>query len=88
MQKQEFGGKTAAAAIGSGIVGAVAALGGVAIGWGAYSTLGVDHQLPLEPAIVAEQRWFRSTTAGEISYYVAREAAGRPLVLIHSRVAS
>lgn len=84
MQKQERGLQNVAAAIGGGLAGIVAVVGGAAVGWGAYSTLGLDHQLPLEPAIAAEQRRFRSTPAGEISYYVAREAAGRPLVLVHS----
>lgn len=84
MQKQTSGGRQVAAAIGVGAAGVVAALGGAAAGWCLYSTMGVDHQLPLKPAIAAEQRRFHSNTAGEISYYVAREAAGRPLVFVHS----
>lgn len=35
-------------------------------------------------AIAAERREFSSAAAGRISYYVAREGAGRPLILVHS----
>ena len=84
MQKQERNLQQAATVVGGGLAGIVAVLGGAAVGWGAYSALALDHQLPLEPAIVAEQRRFQSATAGEVSYYVAREAVGRPLVLVHS----
>ena len=77
-------GDTSARALFGGALGTLAALGGVAVGWGAYSALAIDHRAPLDPAIPAERRQFRSDEAGRISYYVAREAAGRPLVLIHS----
>ncbi len=84
MQKQERGLRNVAAVIGGGLASMVAVVGGAAVGWGAYSSLSLDHHLPLESAITAEKRRFQSNTAGEISYYVVREAAGRPLVLVHS----
>ena len=62
---------------------ATAALAAVG-GWIAYSALLVDHRRPLPEALAAPRRRFASPTAGMLSYYAAREAAGRPLVLIHS----
>jgi pimeloyl-ACP methyl ester carboxylesterase len=70
--------------LGGGLAGVVATLGGLAAAWGAYSTLGINHRVPLDPAIAAERREFSSAEAGRLSYYVAREAAGRPLILVHS----
>ncbi len=67
-----------------GALGALATVGGVAGGWGAYSALGVDHAVALPPAIDAERREFRSREAGVVGYYAAREVGGRPLVLVHS----
>lgn len=67
-----------------GVTGVVASLGGLLGGWGTYSALGIDHAVSLPPAIDAERREFRSATAGRVSYYVANEGAGRPLVLVHS----
>ncbi|HEY8600286.1 MAG TPA: alpha/beta fold hydrolase [Thermomicrobiales bacterium] len=84
MQQQERDLQKVVTLVGGSLAGLVAVLGGAAVGWGAYSALALDHQLPLEPAIAAEQRRFRSETAGEIHYYLAREASGRPLVLVHS----
>jgi len=59
------------------LVGAVA--GGIA-----YSRWGVNHDVLLPPAVEAERCIFNSPRAGRLSYYVAKEGAGRPLVLIHS----
>lgn len=74
----------AARAVAGGLAGTLATLGGLTSGWLAYSALAIDHQVFLPPAIEAERRTFHSPVAGEISYYAAREVAGRPLVLIHS----
>ena len=53
--------------------------------WIAYSTLVIDHQVPLPPAIEAERNSVTGTaTTGRLSYYVDRTANGRPLLLIHS----
>lgn len=52
-----------------------------AAGWIGYSALAVPHDLPLPPAIDAEQRTLYGR-AGQLNYYVA--GTGRPLVLIHS----
>lgn len=53
-------------------------------GWLAYSRFGVNHQVPLPAAIEAKQMNFTATRAGRLNYYVANQAQGRPLVLIHS----
>lgn len=84
MTKQDSRARSILNGVGGGIAGVTATLGGLAAGWGAYSALGVDHHVPLDPAIPAERREFRSPEAGRIGYYVAREGAGRPLVLVHS----
>ncbi len=54
------------------------------LAWLGYSALGIDHNLPLPPAIDAEQRDFTSPIAGRLSYYVEPRGSGRPLVLVHS----
>ena len=54
-----------------------------AAGWIAYSRLGIDHEVPLPPALAADHEHF-SSVAGKLGYYQDRSAAGRPLVLIHS----
>lgn len=64
-----------------GFFAAVIALIG---GWIGYSSLLINHRMPLAPAIDAERTTFDSPTAGLLSYYVDRQADGRPLVLIHS----
>lgn len=57
----------------------------VAVGGGLlYSRWGLGRAAPLPSAVDAPRSVFQSEQAGEISYYVDREAAGRPLVLIHS----
>ncbi len=53
-------------------------------GWLSLSRVAIDRRLPLPPAIDAERRTFTGLGAGQLSYYVARVAAGRPLVLVHS----
>ena len=52
--------------------------------WIAYSRFGIDHQVPLPDAILAERKPFLSQVAGWLNTYVDREAGGRPLVLVHS----
>ena len=41
-------------------------------GWLAYSTLVIDHHLPLPPAIEADQQTLASTLAGALNVYVDR----------------
>lgn len=53
---------------GVAVGGAAAALAG-ALGWGAYSTFGVNHHVPLPPAIDAERRTMDGGAAGRLSYY-------------------
>lgn len=67
-------------AAGQLIVGTLAAAGA----WVAYSRFGIDHQLPLPPAIPAEQERFVGKESRFLNVYVDRSGSGRPLVLIHS----
>ncbi|MGE5138605.1 MAG: alpha/beta fold hydrolase [Rudaea sp.] len=53
-------------------------------GWIAYSNLGIDHAVPLQKAIDADQETFAGRTGGGLAYYADTRAGGRPLVLIHS----
>lgn len=69
-------GLTAATTIGA----AAGAIGG----WLGLSRVLVDHAVALPKAIEAERRQFVGLGAGPLSYYVTREAEGRPLVLLHS----
>lgn len=52
--------------------------------WIMYSNLAIDHDVPMPDAIDAGRKTFSSTRSGQVSYYADRQAAGRPLVLIHS----
>ncbi len=45
---------------------------------------GINHNLPLPPAMDAEKKYFSTTGAGNIAYYVDRAQTGHPLVLVHS----
>ncbi|MGE5139288.1 MAG: alpha/beta fold hydrolase, partial [Rudaea sp.] len=56
----------------------------LACGWICYSTLGINHAVPLPKAIDAEQRFFAGRNGGGLAYYADTRAQGRPLVLIHS----
>lgn len=56
-------------------------------GWIGYSALRINHRHPLPQAIDAQRRTF-SGAVGELSVYLDRSVAGRPLVLIHSVNAS
>jgi pimeloyl-ACP methyl ester carboxylesterase len=69
---------------GRGLVGWVTLPAAVAAGWLAYSRLGIPHQAPLPDAVAAERVPYQSRRAGWLSYYADRNAAGRPLVLVHS----
>ncbi|NJO85208.1 MAG: hypothetical protein HC828_22325 [Blastochloris sp.] len=63
---------------------AIVTLGGVVGGWLVYSALGINHKMPLPPAIEAKQERFRGPTTGFLNYYHDNSGTGRPLVLIHS----
>ncbi len=73
--------RRAGAWIAGGIVGAAVA---PTLGWLAYSARGIDHDVPLPPAIDAERRTLRDAASGELTYYADVAAPGRPLVLLHS----
>ncbi len=65
--------------------GSVVGLAAAAAGsWIAYSHLAIDHNVPLGKAIEADMHTVSSEEAGELNCYTAREAAGRPLFLVHS----
>jgi pimeloyl-ACP methyl ester carboxylesterase len=53
-------------------------------GWIVYSNLIINHNLPLEKAIDADTLRVPSEESGDINCYVARDAPGRPLLLVHS----
>ncbi len=55
-----------------------------AASWIAYSAIGIDHNLPLPPAIDADQERFVGQNTRFLNVYVDRSGSGRPLVLIHS----
>jgi pimeloyl-ACP methyl ester carboxylesterase len=56
---------------------------GLAGGWIAYSRLAIDHRRPLPPALPGT-REVSDTKAGAVSFYGSADAAGTPLLLIHS----
>lgn len=53
-------------------------------GWIAYSRFRIDHHAALPEALHAERKVFFSQTGQNLSYYFDAQAAGRPLVLLHS----
>lgn len=57
---------------------------GLVAGWIAYSNWGINHQLPLPPAIDAERERFLGQRTRFMNAYFDRSKSGRPLVLIHS----
>ena len=63
------------------VLGASAAAAG---GWIYYSNSRINHHMPLPDAIEADRQVFFGRTTGKLSYYVDRQASGRPLVLVHS----
>lgn len=54
------------------------------LAWIGYSSLAIDHQLPLPEALDAPRATISGPEFGKLSYYAQRRASGRPLVLIHS----
>lgn len=50
----------------------------------AYSSIAIDHAVPLPPALAGEQRHIQSPAAGGLTYYADEHASGRPLILVHS----
>lgn len=68
----------------AGITGVFSALFGLTAGWIAYSTIGIDHHVPLQPALRADRNRYQNGQGIFVSYYVDKSQMGRPLVLIHS----
>lgn len=77
-------GRAAGRAAGMAAAATVGAAASAAGGWIGLSRILVNHRVDLPPAIDAERRSFVGLGAGPLSYYVSRETAGRPLVLLHS----
>ncbi|MEO1290862.1 MAG: alpha/beta fold hydrolase [Chloroflexota bacterium] len=60
-------------------------LGGAVIGgWALYSSLVVDHDMPIGPAVDAPRENFHGKKSTLMSYYADLDTEGRPLVLLHS----
>lgn len=62
-------------------------LAGAVGSWIFYSRFGINHEMPLEPAIDAERETFKGKTTPRLNVYTARHEAPEnpvPLVLIHS----
>lgn len=64
----------------------VSVVAGAVGGWVVYSATGIDHELPLEPALDAEGVRFAGSTTRMLHYYASHATASTqaPLVLIHS----
>ncbi len=60
------------------------AVAGTVTGWIIYSNLGIDHNVPLPPALPATRRVFTAPDAGCLNVYEDTAGDGAPLVLIHS----
>ncbi len=58
--------------------------GGAVSGWLAYSSLAVDHRMPLPPSIPAERQTLFGPKSCQLSYFADVSGEGRPLVLLHS----
>lgn len=58
--------------------------GGAVGGWIAYSSLVIDHDVPMPPAMDAPRQGFHGKNSCFLSYYADTKAPGRPLVLLHS----
>ncbi len=71
----------ASAAVASGLVATTTAAATAGI---LYSRLAIRHDVPLPAALEAERAEIDLEGAGRISYYADTQAAGTPLVLIHS----
>jgi pimeloyl-ACP methyl ester carboxylesterase len=72
------------APINAGVGGVLSVVVGVVGGWILYSALGIDHELPLPPALDADQERLKGENSRFLNYYVDRSAEARPLVLVHS----
>ena len=59
-------------------------LAGSAAGLVGWSRLAVDRRMPLPPALPGRHERLATRRAGAVSLYGAAEAAGVPLLLIHS----
>jgi pimeloyl-ACP methyl ester carboxylesterase len=76
--------KSPFSALASGLGTAAGITTAIAGGWILYSNLAIDHNVPLSNAINAERQMFLDQHNRKLSYYVDRQASGRPLVLVHS----
>jgi pimeloyl-ACP methyl ester carboxylesterase len=66
-------------------VGLTVGMAAAAAGWWiTYSNLLIDHHLPLRKAIDADLVKLETAAAGGVACYEARQAQGRPLLLVHS----
>lgn len=65
-------------------IAAASAATGLTAGWILYSAVGIDHNLPLPPALEAERRAFVDRYGRLLAMYADTRGSGRPVVLVHS----
>lgn len=71
-------------AAGAAAIAAASAATGLTAGWILYSAVGINHHLPLPPALEAERRAFVDRYGRLLTMYADARGGGRPVVLVHS----
>src|SRR5690606_14489158 len=69
-------------------IAAASAATGLTAGWILYSAVGIDHNLPLPPALEAERRAFVDRYGRLLAMYADTRGSGRRVVLVHSVTAA
>lgn len=68
----------------AGLIGLSSAVAGLITGWLVYSNVGIDHDVPLAPALQAQRKAFVAPGIGRLNVYEDLSGGGTPLVLLHS----
>jgi pimeloyl-ACP methyl ester carboxylesterase len=68
----------------AGVVALGSAVAGLVTGWIVYSNVGIDHNVPLSPALLATREEFTAPGVGRLNVYEDLSGEGTPVVLIHS----
>jgi pimeloyl-ACP methyl ester carboxylesterase len=68
----------------AGVIALGSAAAGLVTGWIVYSNVGIDHHVPLSPALLATREEFAAPGVGQLNVYEDTTGQGTPLVLIHS----
>ncbi|MEL6308639.1 MAG: alpha/beta fold hydrolase [Chloroflexota bacterium] len=66
--------------IGKGLIAGVGAFSA----WRAYSSVAVDHDMPIGPAVDAPREEFHGANSTFLSYYADTSGEGVPILLLHS----